>query len=437
MGDCDHDYVWKRDHFLCTRCGQTAYGKSKARKRRRKAGAAVIAVVAILLVGVFAYQGDISVNTAREVIEDVREGASDAASEIQDGIEDLEPSGSSDRDAPVPVSQDRADNKVEPGQRTTEPDNIISGILQRPVPEEEKPNIEDLYLYALEIVNEDRARHGVKPVQLGHLNSAQAHADDMLEVGYYSHWDSSNLKPYSAYTKMGGIGHVGENIAATHMYCPTYSCVSSSFDAREEIQGMQYAMMYDDAHADWGHRDNIIDPDHTHVNFGLAYDDDNLYFVQHFESNVIEWSVVGISGGILVLDGRLAPGYESDGSAYIFEDPASRKISASVLNDQPPYSWGYYEFGDVVGAVVEDPGSNRFYEECRIGAITLTNDDGSEDCVAYVEYLEYAETSGRFYAKVDMSKWLDRDGLHTLGIFVKNTGTNTVVLAATITLEYL
>ena len=121
-------------------------GKSKARKRRRKAGAVVIAVVAILLVGVFAYQGDIAVSTAREVIEDVREGTSDAASEIQDGIEDLEPSGSSDRDAPVPVSQDRANNKAGPGQRTTESGDIISGILQRPVPEEEKPSIEDLYL---------------------------------------------------------------------------------------------------------------------------------------------------------------------------------------------------------------------------------------------------------------------------------------------------
>ena len=437
MGDCNHDYVWRHDHFLCTKCGQTAYGKLKARKRRRKAGVAVIAVVAILLVGVFAYQDDISVNTAREVIEDVRERASDAASEIQDGIEDLEPSGSSDRDAPVPASQDRADNKAEPGQRTTEPDNIISGILQRPVPEEEKPNIEDLYLYALEIVNEDRAKHGIKPVQLGHLNSAQAHADDMLEVGYFSHWDSNNLKPYSAYAKMGGMGHVSENIATVHMYCPASSCISSPFDAREEIQGSQYAMMYDDADSDWGHRDNIIDPYHTHVNFGIAHNDDNLYFVQHFESNVIEWNMVEMSRGILVLEGSLMPGYKHDVPAYIFEDPAPRKISASALNNQPPYNWGYYEFGDVVGAVVEDPGPNSFYEECRIGSIILTNDDGSEDCVAYVEYLEYAETSGRFYAKADVSKWLDRDGLHTLGIFVKNTGTNTGVLVATITLEYL
>ena len=50
---------------------------------------------------------------------------------------------------------------------------------------------------------------------------------------------------------------------------------------------------------------------------------------------------------------------------------------------------------------------------------------------------EYAETPGGFYAKADVSKWLDRDGLHTLAIFVKNTGTNTGVLATTITLEYL
>ena len=436
MADCDHDYVWKRDHFLCTRCGQTAYGKSKTRKKRRMAGAVVMAVIAISLAGVFVYQGDISVSTTQEAIEDVQKRTSDAASEIQNEIENLRSSESSDRDVTVATSQDRADGEAETSQKAPAPDDIISRILQQPVPEEE-PDIEELYQYALEIVNDDRTKHGAKPVQLGHLNSAQAHADDMLEVGYFSHWDSSNLKPYSAYTKMGGIGHVGENAGTTWTDCPTSSCVGSPFDARKQIQRHQYSMMYDDASSDWGHRDNIIDPDHTHVNFGIAHDDNNLYFVQHFENNVIEWNVVEMSGGILVLDGHLMPGYESDGSAYIFEDPASRKISASALNNQPPYNWGYYEFGDLTGAVVEDPGPNRFYEECRSGAITLTNDDRSEDCVDYVEYLEYAETSGRFYAKVDVSKWLDMEGLHTLGIFVKNTETLKDVLATTMTLEYL
>ena len=433
MGDCNHDYVWERDHFLCTRCGQTAYGKSRARKRRKKIGVVVIAVAVMSLVGVFAYQGGIPVSPALETIGGIGEMASDAASEIQDGVGNLGSSGPSGTSA---GPHDVADVDAGTGQKAPVPDDIISAILQRPVPEEEL-DIEDLYGHALEIVNDDRAKHGAKPVQLGHLNSAQAHADDMLEVGYFSHWNSNNLKPYTAYAKMGGMGHVSENVATVHMYCPASSCISSPFNTKNEIQGSQYAMMYDDADSNWGHRDNIIDPDHTHVNFGITQDDDDLYFVQHFETNVIEWNMVEMSGGILVLDGNLMPGYRHDAPAYIFEDPAERKISGSALNSQPPYNWGYYEFGDVVGAVVEDTGPNSFYEECRSGSIILTNDDGSEDCVAYVEYLEYAETLGGFYAKVDVSKWLDRDGLHTLGVFVKNTGTNSGVLAATITLEYL
>ena len=436
MADCDHDYVWKRDHFLCTRCGQTAYGRSKTRKKRRIAGAVAMAVVAISLAGVFAYQGDISVSTAREAIEDVQERTSDVASEIQNEIENLRPSESSDRDMTVATSQDMVDDEAETSQKAPAPDDIISQIFQQPAPEEE-PDIEDLYGYALEIVNEDRAKHGAKPVQLGHLNSAQAHADDMLEVGYYSHWNSNNLKPYSAYAKIGGMGYVGENIATTWAYCSTPPCTRFAFDAKEQIQDHQYAMMYDDAHADWGHRDNIIDPDHTHVNFGLAYDDDNLYFVQHFESNVIEWDVVEMSGGILVLDGRLAPGYESDGFAYIFEDPTSMRISASALNNQAPYNWGYYEFGDVVGAVVEDPGPNSYYDECGSGVMEIAGTDGRKDCVDYVKYLEYAGMPDRFYAKADVSKWLDMEGLHTFGIYVKNTESLKDVLATVITLEYL
>jgi len=169
---------------------------------------------------------------------------------------------------------------------------VKEGILVIPTSEVEttetkEPYINELDQYALEIVNEDRAKHGVQPVRLSHLKTAQAHADDMLELDYFSHWDSDNLKPYSAYTKMGGRGDVSENIAITETYCPAIPCISSSFNVKKQINDHQYGMMYDDADSDWGHRDNIISRDHTHVNFGIAYDEDDLYFVQHFENNIL------------------------------------------------------------------------------------------------------------------------------------------------------
>ena len=55
----------------------------------------------------------------------------------------------------------------------------------------------------------------------------------------------------------------------------------------------------------------------------------------------------------------------------------------------------------------------------------------------YIEYLNYAVKSDRVYTKMDVSKWLDVDGLHTLNIFVKSTETLKSVLATAITIEYL
>ena len=47
-------------------------------------------------------------------------------------------------------------------------------------------------------------------------------------------------------------------------------------------------MMYDDAHADWGHRDNILGETHRAVNIGIAFNGKRTTFVQHFEGGEVE-----------------------------------------------------------------------------------------------------------------------------------------------------
>ena len=51
----------------------------------------------------------------------------------------------------------------------------------------------------------------------------------------------------------------------------------------EAVIELQYLMMYDDAHADWGHRDNILRESHRAVNIGIASNGRRVTFVQHFE----------------------------------------------------------------------------------------------------------------------------------------------------------
>src|SRR6185312_4936597 len=144
----------------------------------------------------------------------------------------------------------------------------------------------DLYQYALKVVNRDRIDHGLHPVVLSQMSSAQNHADDMLSIGYFSHWNSNGVKPYVTYTKLGGRGDVDENISITTSYCPSSQCIPYSFDPFKQIHDREYGMMYNDAKSNWGHRDNILNPEHTDVSFGIAYDNDKFYFVEHFENNI-------------------------------------------------------------------------------------------------------------------------------------------------------
>jgi uncharacterized protein YkwD len=55
---------------------------------------------------------------------------------------------------------------------------------------EERPSNDELYSYALKIVNDDRKSHNVPPVVLSNITSAQNHANDMLHANYFSHWNT-------------------------------------------------------------------------------------------------------------------------------------------------------------------------------------------------------------------------------------------------------
>ena len=144
------------------------------------------------------------------------------------------------------------------------------------------PAKEELYQYALRLINEDRKSHGVGPVVLSNIVSAQNHADDMLNAGYFSHWNTDGVKPYVTYTKLGGRGLVAENVSYVQAHCLAANCFANSYDPFKEINDSEYGMMYNDANSNWGHRENIINPDHTHVNLGIAYDNQRFYFVENF-----------------------------------------------------------------------------------------------------------------------------------------------------------
>lgn len=296
-------------------------------------------------------------------------------------------------------------------------------------------DLQDLYSFALNLVNDDRKAKGLNPVVLSTLNSAQNHADDQLSVKYFSHWNSDGVKPYVTYTKLGGQGSVGENDYYSYSYCPGSNCVENTYDPHAEIMKAEDEMMNNDASSNWGHRDNILDPNHTHVNFGIAYDHERFYFVEHFEDNLVNWQMIKLVGSKLTMVGTIQKGY----SIYhvdVFSDPEPKVLSEYDLDNLAPYNIGYYDQGNLVGIILPELSGNYYYPECSPGKTTITSSDGTSECLDYTTFQNNSANPNSINVVVDASKWINSDGLHTVYLYLKDSNENSIP-ATSLTLEYL
>jgi hypothetical protein len=217
--------------------------------------------------------------------------------------------------------------------------------------------MESLRLFALDLINVDREKHGVPPVALGFNESAQIHAEDALNNGYLvGHWTADGRKPYMLYRQAGGTGIVGENAAGSGF--PLAACrkprvVCGLIDAEAGIADHQWGMMYDDAHADWGHRDTIISPNYDTVNIGIAFDDHRLAFYQHFEYNGLTYvEEPVIDGGLLRLRPRPRDGHVI-GNIAVYYDPTPKPRAPSEIELLTSYctGGGFTDACDDVGPI--------------------------------------------------------------------------------------
>lgn len=229
--------------------------------------------------------------------------------------------------------------------------------------------IDELQKYALQKINDDRRDFGAPTVELGSNQAAQVHAEDILKTRLISHWMTNGEKPYMTYSRLGGTGSVAQNVYvygyfdANYFECSSGRALCTAVDPKEGIDSGQYAMMYDDLECcDNGHRDNIIDPAHTHVSLGMAYDDYYFVLVQNFENNYVDFIAPIDSGDTrdIRLTGYLPPsmglygvniGYDPLPTADTYETNKMRTSydqGTIVAGVAPPGS--YYEGIETVAA---------------------------------------------------------------------------------------
>jgi hypothetical protein len=114
-------------------------------------------------------------------------------------------------------------------------------------------------------------------------------------------------------------------------------------------------MMHDDAHANWGHRDNILDKHHTDVSLGIVYDDYYFAYVQNFESNYLTLDQpISEEDGLVLLQGKLGSGYSLSSITIHYDETPTTEV---YNRDKDLNS---YSLGDSIAGVTT---SGRYYTD--------------------------------------------------------------------------
>jgi hypothetical protein len=200
--------------------------------------------------------------------------------------------------------------------------------------------------FALELINEDRRVYNLTNVTLSSIKCAQQHAVDMLNNHYFSHWNTYGFKPYMRYTLAGGKGSVVENIA-----WQSGNTVNDLNGVKDALKKLEWQMMNNDASSNWGHRENILEPEHNKVSIGIACDAYNVYFVEDFEQDYVNFSQFQVNQGNVTLEVYLPKKEVQIRTIGVFFDKLKNLTSQELCS--PPFN-GLYDPGKIVAQVLPE-----------------------------------------------------------------------------------
>ena len=195
-------------------------------------------------------------------------------------------------------------------------------------------SVDDPRAYLLELINKDRTSVGLSAVTLGSNSAAQAHAEEMLEHGYVSHWGLDGLKPYTRFTSAGGLNYSAENVSGSLSPIQAgarYRTIDPIVELREAEKGFMESS---------GHRANILNPWHKRVNLGIACNRTSCSVVQQFEGNYVEFDErPQLTSGLFTVAGQLSDGFEFSG-VQIWYDPPPYRLTLGQLDRTRCYRTG-------------------------------------------------------------------------------------------------
>jgi uncharacterized protein YkwD len=287
-----------------------------------------------------------------------------------------------------------------------------------PVPDQDlnAAELDRLRQVVLVLVNEDRADHGLPPVELGMNAAAQLHAEDMLTHEYLGHWWTDGRKPYMVYSQTGGTSYASENAAFNgwtagrweEANCGSFLVECQTPEPEEALRDAEWGMMYDDAHANWGHRDNILGGSHRKVNIGIAWNGRLTTFVQHFEGGDVAASSppsLSPDGQIALTLDKVTDGVEIADLVTVYHDPLPSPKTTEAIEQLDSYCVGggfTTECGEPVARILSPPGLGYFYPQLEGDAVVAN---------------AWEETSTGFSFSADLGPLAQAPGVYTIHLW--------------------
>ncbi|HDQ71841.1 MAG TPA: CAP domain-containing protein [Chloroflexi bacterium] len=199
------------------------------------------------------------------------------------------------------------------------------------------PDVPSLQQLMLILINEDRRVNGLVELawDVTAASAGLAHAQDMAQLGYLSHWNTEGYGPQHRYSMAGGLDAVRENV---YLYEHSPGGAPTTPDEWADLIRQAHQSLMDSP----GHRDNILAPEHTHVGVGIAYhaDTGRLRIAQEFVDRYVTLQPLprrASLGDRITISGRIGPD-GSDPLLNLAYEPFPEPMGVAELNATGTYS---------------------------------------------------------------------------------------------------
>ena len=272
----------------------------------------------------------------------------------------------------------------------------------------------------LRMINHDRQRSGLQPLELDPDASSVADAYCRLQIRNRTsgHFTLDGQTPYMRYSFAGGNDGLSENAAAWS--------ANFGFSDRALLDMMrrsQEAMMSEAAPHD-GHRRSILDPHATHVGIGVAWEGGEFRIAQEFIRRYVDWgrSVPrsATAGERLLCSGRPKAGYDIE-AITVHHESFPQAMPSSVANAIGSYALPYDRREYL-------PRLKTFYRRHDDGAVEEVREEYSDG--RHGDF-QVAEDGGFAFAV----PFPDGPGIYTVVVWVRAHGARETIAASNVSIR--